>query len=149
MPHPEGHDEIPGLRFWGGGPMVRLLEADEGLSVTLLERCLPGTPLRGRPDPEQDEVTAGLLREIWHMPPPPHLFRPLSQMLALWTVSTRSDAARWPDVALVEKGLRLLDELPRSASRQVLLATICTRPPCSTVMPPPAPAPRARTGRCS
>src|SRR4051794_24547555 len=30
-----------------------------------LERCRPGTPLAARPEPEQDEVIAGLLRRMW------------------------------------------------------------------------------------
>src|SRR5262244_2157748 len=46
MPHMEGEDEIRGLRHWAGRSMVNLLEADEDAGAMLLERCVPGTPLR-------------------------------------------------------------------------------------------------------
>ena len=46
MPHMEGAHEIQGLRFWGGDPTVRLLDADESRNAMLLERCEPGTALR-------------------------------------------------------------------------------------------------------
>ena len=62
MPHMEGEHELQGLRFWDGDPTARLLEADEELGAMLLERCEPGTTLRGLPEPEQDLVIAGLLR---------------------------------------------------------------------------------------
>src|SRR5262249_10779454 len=62
MPHLEGEHEIAGLRFWNGGPMVRLLDADDDLGAMLLERCEPGTPLRSVSVFEQDVVIARLLR---------------------------------------------------------------------------------------
>jgi streptomycin 6-kinase len=36
---------------------------------------------------------------------------------------TTSAVSRWPDEALVREGLRLFEELPRTAGREVLLAT--------------------------
>ena len=36
MPHMEGTHELDGLRFWDGVPTVRLLDADDGL--TLIEQ---------------------------------------------------------------------------------------------------------------
>ena len=47
MPHMEGEGEIEGLRLWNGDPAVRLLTADDQLGAMLLERCEPGTMLRG------------------------------------------------------------------------------------------------------
>ena len=123
MPHMEGEQEIDGLRFWDGDPTVRLLEADEDLGAMLLERCEPGTALRTRPEPEQDLVIAGLLRRLWRLPSPPHAFRPLSAMLAFWRDETLAQIDRWPDKGLVGEGLRLFEELPRSAPAEVLLAT--------------------------
>src|ERR671932_396022 len=79
--------------------------------------------LRGLPEPEQDGVVAGLLRRLWRMPPEPHPFRPLALMTAQWATETRADAARWPDVGLVQEGLRLFEELPRTSPVDVLLAT--------------------------
>jgi streptomycin 6-kinase len=123
MPYFEGEHEIEGLRFWDGEPTIRLLEADEDLGAMLLERCEPGTPLRERPEPEQDRVIAGLLRRLWRPPSPSHRFRPLAALMAHWSDETLAHADRWPDAGLVREGLRLFKELPRSASTEALLAT--------------------------
>ncbi len=123
MPHMEGEHEIAGLRFWGGDPTVRLIEADDDLGAMLLERGEPGTLLRELPESEQDTVIAGLLRRLWRQPPEPHPFRPLSHMLAHWSREARAHAGRWPDQGIVLEGLRLFDDLARSAPADVLLAT--------------------------
>jgi streptomycin 6-kinase len=124
MPHMEGEHEIQGLRFWNGDPTVRLLEADDELGAMLLERCEPGTSLRALPELAQDLVIARLLRRLWRSPSGPHLFRPLSAMTAYWSNETLGDSEQWPDAGLVREGLRLFEELPRTASTaDVLLAT--------------------------
>jgi streptomycin 6-kinase len=123
MPHMEGAHEIQALRFWDGDPTVRLLDADADYNAMLLERCEPGTPLRQLPEPEQDVVIAALLRRLWRVPTAPHPFRPLAAMTAHWTNETIADAARWPDAALVQAGLRLFEELSRPSPSDVLLAT--------------------------
>jgi streptomycin 6-kinase len=123
MPHMEARHEIDGLRFWNGDPTVRLLEADDDLNAMLLERCEPGTVLRSLPEPEQDVVMAQLLRRLWRTTCAPHPFRSLADMTAVWSDETIADSARWPDAGLVREGLRLFEELPRSASTEVLLAT--------------------------
>jgi streptomycin 6-kinase len=123
MPHMEGEREIQGLRFWAGDPVVRLLEADEELNAMLLERCEPGIPLRALPEPEQDLVLAQLLRRLWRAPSAPHPFRPLSEMTDCWIRESLEEKERWPDPGLVREGLRLFEELPRSAPAEVLLAT--------------------------
>jgi streptomycin 6-kinase len=123
MPHMEAEHELEGLRFWDGDPTVRLLEADDELGAMLLERCEPGTSLRVLPEPAQDVVIAGLLRRLWRPPSPPHPFRPLSAMTEYWTRETMARAERWPDPGLVREGLRLFEELPRTAPTEVLLAT--------------------------
>jgi streptomycin 6-kinase len=123
MPHMEGEHEIPALRFWDGDPTVRLLAADDDRNAMLLERCEPGTVLRQLPEPEQDVVIAGLLRRLWRMPTAPHPFRPLAAMTAHWANETIADSARWPDAGLVQEGLRLFEELPRTSPNDVLLAT--------------------------
>ena len=122
MPHMEGRDEIPGLRFWDGDPTVRLIEADDDLGAMLMERCEPGSVLREEPEPRQDEVIAGLLRRLWRRPNPGYRFRPLSEMLESWTAETLSDSERWADAGLVREGLALFGELSRG-SEEVLLAT--------------------------
>ena len=123
MPHMEGEHEIEGLRFWNGDPTVRLLDADDDLGAMLLERCEPGTALRGLPEPEQDEIIATLLRRLWRTPAEHHRFRPLSAMTAQWCRETMTDMEQWPDTGLVSEGLRLFNDLPQTAPAHVLLAT--------------------------
>jgi streptomycin 6-kinase len=123
MPHMEAEHESSGLRFWDGDPTVRLLAEDPETGAMLLERCEPGTLLRALPELEQDLVIAGLLRRLWRSPGAPHRFRPLSQLMKHWSAETMADAELWPDASLVLEGLRLLEELPRSAAQEVLLAT--------------------------
>jgi streptomycin 6-kinase len=123
MPHMEARDEIDGLRFWNGDPTVRLLDADDTENALLLERCMPGTVLRFLDEPEQDVVIASLLRRLWRPVPEPHPFRPLAEMTAYWAAETLAAEARWADAGLVQDGLRLFEELPATASAEVLLAT--------------------------
>lgn len=123
MPHMEGAHELPGLQFWDGEPTIRLLEFDEGLNAMLLERCEPGTSLRGLPEREQDVVIAGLLRRLWRTPPQGHVFRPLTEMLESWAEETMAASPQWRDAGLVRAGLRLFEDLPRPRTDDVLLAT--------------------------
>lgn len=123
MPHMEAEHEIAGLRFWNGGPTVRVLEANEHLSAMLLERCEPGTPLRTLPEEEQDVVVANLLRRLWRTPATPHPFRPLAVMIRYWADETRANQERWPDAGLVRDGLRTFEQLSREPTAEVLLAT--------------------------
>jgi streptomycin 6-kinase len=68
-------------------------------------------------------VIAGLLRRLWRLPSAPHPFRHLSAMTEYWSNETLADVERWPDTGLVREGLRLFEELPRTAPTEVLLAT--------------------------
>ena len=122
MPHLEAEHEAEGLRFWDGDPTVRLL-ADDDLGAMLLERCHPGTSLRAVPEAEQDLVIAGLLRRLWRSPVAPHPFRPLSSLMKFWSDETLANIKSWRDAGLVREGLRLFEELPRTAPKEVLLAT--------------------------
>lgn len=126
MPHMEGKHEIQGLRYWSGRSMVRLLEADDDSGAMLLERCLPGAPLRSEPESAQDVIIAGVLRRIWEpTTETPRLidFRHLSEMIDFWCEETIAQRHLWPDAGLVNEGLRLMKELARSAPNDVLLAT--------------------------
>jgi streptomycin 6-kinase len=123
MPHMEGEHEIQGLRFWDGEPTVRLLEADDELGALLLERCQPGTTLRTLAEHDQDLVISGLLRRLWRPPCTPHPFRSLSTLTEYWTNETLGQIEQGLDIGLVREGLRLFAELPRNATREVLLAT--------------------------
>jgi streptomycin 6-kinase len=116
----EADDEIAGLRLWAGGPMVRLIAADEADGAMLIERCRPGSVLRERPEDEQDEVIAELARELWRPAQPGWPFRPLSDMLEYWSASTLESRDSWRHPALVERGLELFSELVGSARQRVL-----------------------------
>ncbi len=123
MPHMEAEQEIAGMRFWNDDPTAQLIDADETLNAMLLERCVPGTLLRTRPEPEQDVVIAQLLNRMWRRPSEPHPFRPLSVMARHWIESSLADADQWPDAGLTREGLRLMEELARGGPDDVLLAT--------------------------
>ena len=101
MPHMEAEHEIDGLRFWDGEPTVVLIDSDVEHNAMLLEACAPGTPLRTRPESEQDVVIADLLRRLWRRPAAPHPFLPLSVMTAHWGNAARLDAR-----ALARSGAR-------------------------------------------
>ena len=123
MPHMEAEHELHGLLFWNGDAAVRVLAHDEDSRAMVLERCDPGASLNTRPEPEQDIIIAGLLRRLWRAPSAPHPFRPLSAMLAHWSAESIAQVDQWPDAALVRQGLKLFEELPRTAPAEVLLAT--------------------------
>ena len=122
--HMEGEQENHGLRFWDGDPTVRLLEADDELGAILVERCKPGTTLGALAEYDQDVVISGLLRRMWRPPLTPHPFRSLSALTEYGTNETLSQIEHWPDMGLVREGLQLFEELPRDATRKVLLATL-------------------------
>ncbi len=125
--HDEAEHEPDGLMAWDGDGAVRLHahDATGDTSVLLLERCTPGTPLRGRPEPEQDAVLASLLPRLWRASPIGRPFRPLQSLCDAWADAcerTPPDPATL-DPGLVRAGLLLFRSLPRTATRQVLLAT--------------------------
>jgi streptomycin 6-kinase len=123
MPHMEAEQEIDGLRYWAGDPVVRLRDADDSLSAMLIEPCVPGTSLRERPSEEQDRVIAHLLRRMWRPRGATDAFRPLSRMIDAWCAESRSQSIVWPDAGLVEHGLQMMKELAQPTSRDVLLGT--------------------------
>jgi streptomycin 6-kinase len=127
--HVEAEDEAEGLRRWDGDGTVRLLDAsfdDDDTVVLLLERCLPGTALEARPEPEQDDVIAAVLPRLWLEPPRDHPFRSLQAMCDDWAeqlARDRVEADRIVGVAMVDAALDLLHELPATADRTALLCT--------------------------
>ena len=123
LPHMEAENEIDGLLFWNGDPTVFVLEADLELNAMLLERCEPGTILRERPENEQDQVIAKLLRRLWRTLPEVHPFRPLSEMIAAWVKGSMEQSDRWFDAGLAREGLGIFEALLNDAPCDVLLAT--------------------------
>jgi streptomycin 6-kinase len=126
--HPEAEHEPDGLRVWAGHGAVRLHAAERTADTIalLLERCRPGRPLAVRPEPEQDEVVAGLLRRLWILPPPAGPFRPLRDMADQWAAQFEEQVAARPhvvDAGLARDGMALFRALPAEADRAVLLVT--------------------------
>jgi streptomycin 6-kinase len=127
-PHPDAAHEADGLRAWAGNGAVRLRAAHDFGDATalLIERCLPGTPLSRRPEPEQDLVVAALLRRLWIEPDREHPFRSLQLMCRQWADSFEQRAAAGQlclDPGLARAGIALFRELPATATSQVLLCT--------------------------
>jgi streptomycin 6-kinase len=131
FPGAEERDEAAALRAWDGNGAVRLHAAcdSERSCGLLLERCRPGTPLGMlAPEPDQDVVVAGLLRQLWAQPPGEYAFRPLAQMCAVWAGEFEAEYAAAPpasrlDAGLARAGIELFRELPLTAARHVLLCT--------------------------
>lgn len=126
--HAEADHEADGLRVWAGNGAVLVYEVAESpdTTVLLLERCMPGAPLSEEPEPEQDVVVAGLLQRLWIAPPSPYRFRPLAEMCDHWADQfdiTRATAPVALDSSLADEGIQLFRSLPRTAEREVLLAT--------------------------
>ena len=96
-------------------------------TVMLLERCRPGTELRGRPEAEQHVVITDLLRSVWAVDlPADHPFRPLSAMADDWVSEAEAEFAADPgrlDAGLARDGLALFRELSRTGPSEVLLFT--------------------------
>lgn len=127
--HDEALHEADGLQAWRGEGAVHLLDrldVDAQTTALLLERSNPGTPLSQRPEPEQDEVIAGLLPRLWVEPLAGHPFRSLQEMCDRWAdgYERRPAEARGSlDAGLAREGIALLRALATSADRYVLLCT--------------------------
>lgn len=124
--HPEAEHEAAGLRCWDGRGAVRLLrhETDGSTAYLLLERCVPGSALGDREEPEQDEVIAALLRRAWSARPEPGVFRPLSSMAALLAAEVEASlvsGAAGDDPGLAREALSFLRECPGPSNDDVLL----------------------------
>jgi streptomycin 6-kinase len=127
-PHADAAAETAGLRAWDGDGAVRLVDAAtlDGAPTLLLERCRPGTPLSVRPEHDQDEVVAGLLRRLWRAPPPGARVPTLVSMCDRWAdeFDRRAAAGEVPlDPGVAREGIALFRSLPRTAGPGVLLAT--------------------------
>jgi streptomycin 6-kinase len=126
MPHIEGEKEIEGLRFWNGNGTVKLLEADDRHCAMLLERCVPGTVLRSKPEGKQDVIVTTLLKRLWRAQLPaskPRRFRHLAALVDFWMNETLAQCRDWPDSGLVQEGMRVMKQLARPAPDDTLLAT--------------------------
>ena len=107
------------LRLYGGRAAVALLAEDVPRRALLLERCEPGTPLRGEPDGVATEVVAGLARELWVPPPAGHPFTTLADAAGHWAATLAT--GRHVEPRLRDEATALLGELVASAPPPVLL----------------------------
>lgn len=128
--HDEAMHEAEGLAALGGRGAVEVYDFEHvapDTTAMLLERCTPGTELRGRPEPEQHVVITDLLHAVWATElPPDHSFRPLSVMADDWIQRAEVRHAAEPDLldaGLARDGFALFRELARSGPRDVLLFT--------------------------
>ncbi len=129
--HPEADQEADGLRVWAGRGTVLIHDwcRFEETTALLLERCYPGTPLRVRPETEQDQVVAALLARLWQVPTAGLAFRPLLEMTRAWVESFHPRQAALPagapviDPGLAQLGTELFVSLARPTDGDVLLCT--------------------------
>lgn len=126
--HDEALHEADALQLWHGAGAVWLREVDtfDHTTAMLLERCMPGTPLRRLDEPAQDRVIARLLRQLWVAPPERHPFRPLAAMCQRWADQFErrlSRASTGLDLGIARAALTVLRELPGSAAEHVVLCT--------------------------
>lgn len=126
-PHREARDEAAGLKLWNGAGSVRVLRADPDNYAVLIERCRPGTPLSeaGLPAAEALAAGAAVLRRLWSVPVPAGApFEEVGTVTAEWAGLVRERMARLRppfDPGLVKYGAHLLESLPGSATRTVLV----------------------------
>lgn len=126
VPHREARFEGDGLRLWNGDGAVDLLAQDAGDDVLLLERCRPGTPLRDDQSSVEDRLVIGaeILRRLWIPAPRDAPFETVDEVCREWSglVRRRMDELR-PDLdpGLVAIGADLLERLPASAERRVVI----------------------------
>ena len=127
LPHREARYEGDGLSAWDGDGAVRLLAHEPSEYALVVERCRPGTGLHEDPSPAEERlaVAAELLRRLWDRPVPDDApFERVADVCADWAVLVRTRMAelRPPvDPGLVEVGASLLESLPSTASRSVLV----------------------------
>jgi streptomycin 6-kinase len=127
--HEEALHEADALIAAAGNGTVLLHDSGtaENTQVLLLERCSPGTPLgQALPEPDQDSVVAGLLRQLWTVPHDHGPFRPLRDMCDAWAAEFEQSFGTAPgglDPGLARAGIDLFRTLPRTANQQALLWT--------------------------
>jgi streptomycin 6-kinase len=126
-PHPEAREEGSALVHWRGTGSVELYEEDRDAWALLMERCDPGVPLGQTVMAPADAITiaAGVLQSLWLVEPPTGgPFDRLAETANDWAnlVRSRMDELRPPyDRGLVDMGAGLLETLPATANRNVLV----------------------------
>jgi streptomycin 6-kinase len=122
FPDRESEHEAAALALIDGNGAVRLLEHDEGRRALLLERAVPGTPLKELDlDPALD-VFIDLLPRVWRPAGSP--FRSLADEARWWAQTLLDDyerAGRPFERALLDAALDSIEMLAPSQGEQVLV----------------------------
>ena len=117
-------EEAEALRCFAGHGAVRLLERDADRGALLLEHAAPGTMLRTLVPERDHEATAvivDLLRRL-HVSAPDDLRLPdVSAHRESFIAHLRDVPCEVPPVKMVERALRLLDELCASSTQRVVV----------------------------
>jgi streptomycin 6-kinase len=122
-PDRESEHEALALERWNGEGAVRLLERDEAVGATLIERCLPGQPLAERGQSHALEIFCGLVPRLWKPATSPP-FRSLAEEAGWWASHLRENwesAGRPFEASLIDTALDALHTLPATQGGQVLL----------------------------
>ena len=125
-PHREARGESTALRLWGGRGAPILHAAEPGVYAVLMERCDPGLSLAAADLSPDDGLIAAatVLRTLWIDAPDGHGLERLGSVCAEWAATVRDRQRRLHapfDPGLVALGAQLLDTLPGSATREVVL----------------------------
>lgn len=125
-PHREARGESTGLRLWGGRGAPILHAAVPSAYAVLMERCDPGLPLAASDlSPEEGLIAAvAVLRTLWVDAPQGHGLERLGEVCAEWAAGVRDRQRRLHkpfDAGLVALGAQLLESLPGSARREVVV----------------------------
>jgi streptomycin 6-kinase len=125
IPHREMRDEAVALRVWNGNGAIALLDSDRDEHALLLEHCDPGTSLRELTDEDAIlDIGADVLLQLWAAPAPAEPFEPLEAVTEWFAdlVTERQQRLGRPlPQPLVDEAVEALRELPRSATRRVVL----------------------------
>ena len=122
VPNRELTDEAAALRLFDGRGIVRLVAADTARGVLLLERALPGEPLKDVADDDRRvRVVAGLIDELPRPLPAVHPFRTIAHLArGLDRLRETFDGGYGPfPPERVERGAALLRELAGGPPRLI------------------------------
>jgi streptomycin 6-kinase len=120
----ETAQEHAALAHWDGRGAVRLLRADPGEGVLLLERLQADVSLRSLAEPRAMLEAAGLLQRLWVPPAADHPFTTVADYTGALAPPLRERGERpYADGVrpLIDEALALRDELVASAPEAVLL----------------------------
>lgn len=124
-PHREAREEGTGLALWNGNGACRIYREDRDRYALLLERCIPGIPLSAvdRSAEERLLIAAQVLNQLW-IPAPETGFERVADVTAEWATTARERMGKFQppfDKTLVATGIQLLESLPATATRSVLV----------------------------